>query len=533
MADTKLIVTILPGSEAAGDPVLVGNKAANLMRLAGLGLAVPPAFVLPTNWWCPDIAAGDAPLRKALADGVAVLEAAAGLTFGGTRRPLLVSVRSGAPVSMPGMLDTVLNVGLNPASLDGMIRLTGNPRLAWDCYRRLIQLYAEVVAGLPPAPFAAIVDKAVERSDAGDARALDFRALRSVTETMLACYHDLARAPFPTDPMEQLSAACAAVFRSWTSPRAASYRRLKSIPDSLGTAVTVQTMVFGNEGARSGSGVGFTRDPGSGENRLYVDMCLNGQGEDVVSGRESVLGADAMRRAMPAVYDELESIRARLEAAFADAQDFEFTVQDGRLYLLQTRAAKRTDRAALRMAVDMVQEGLIDPAEGLRRLASVDLDALVHTRFAPPLPAPLATATPAAPGVVTGVVALSAETVARQTAAGLLPILLRPETSTADIEALAACAGLLTREGSRTAHAAVVARQLGKVCLTGCRALEIGADRKQCRVGIATLSEGDAISLDGNEGFVYGGALPVVSERPSQELAIVEAWRSQAKAAAA
>ncbi len=502
------------------------------MRMANAGLNVPAGFVLTTDWYHA-LRLGtedDRSLRRALAGGISRLEAATGLGFGSARRPLLVSVRSGAAVSMPGMMETVLDVGLTPHSVDGLVRLTGNPRLAWDSFRRLVQGYAEVVAGLPTAPFDALVRDALAAEQEDSAQQLDHRALRRLTLAMLQRYRDLAGSDFPADPLDQLAAAAGAVFRSWDAPKAATYRRLNGLDDAAGTAVTVQTMVFGNAGGASGAGVGFTRDPASGEKRLYLDFCFNGQGEDVVAGRQSLVDSDRLRRELPEVHARLEADRAVLEKLNADAQDFEFTVQDNVLYLLQTRAAKRTPWASLRIAVDMVAEGLITPRQALARLAGIDLAAVAHTSFAAPLPAPLAHATVAGIGVACGPIALDAAAAARFAGAGTPAILVRPETVTEDIAGMAHATGLLTAAGSRTSHAAVVARQLGKVCLVGCRDLALDLPHRACRIGARTLAEGDTISLDGNLGAIYPGVLPIVTLRPERELAIVAGWRG-AKAA--
>ncbi|MBN8872184.1 MAG: pyruvate, phosphate dikinase [Rhodospirillales bacterium] len=521
-------ILIMPGQPLpAGGPEQVGNKAWNLMRMAEAGLPVPPAFVLSTAW-CRTRPLDSSALAAALADGIRQLEAATGLGFGAARRPLLVSVRSGAAISMPGMLETVLDVGLNPESVVGLIRATGNPRLAWDCHRRLVQGFAEVVTGLDPAPFEAALAEAVAAAGVDTDRALDHRALRALTDRMLDLFAEGADRPFPTDPMQQLAEAAAAVFASWDAPKAVAYRRLNGLSDLGGTAVTVQTMVFGNAGGGSGAGVGFTRDPATGDRRLYFDFCFNGQGEDVVAGRRTLTDDDRLRRVLPVAHAELVAAQTRLEALFRDAQDFEFTIQDGRLFLLQTRRAQRTPLAALRIAVDMVQEGLIQPGEALERLAGLDLQALVRTRFAAPLPPALASGVIAAPGVAVGPIALDAVAAEAMAEAGTPPILVRPETATSDIAGMVRAAGILTAAGSRTAHAAVVARQLGKPCLVGCAALVIDPATRTCRIGERVLAEGEMLSLDGNAGAIYAGALQVVRDVPERELAVVAGWRAQA-----
>jgi pyruvate,orthophosphate dikinase len=520
MAD---IFPILAGSALApGGAQMVGNKAWNLMRMAQAGLPVPEAFVLPTSWCGRPDAAGALP--PVLAKGVAELVAATGLEFGGIRRPLLVSVRSGAAVSMPGMMETVLDVGLNTDTVEALIRQTGNPRLAWDCFRRLVQAYADVVTGLPTAPFDALVAAALVTADADTERDLDHRDLRRLTGAMLACYRDLAGQAFPVEPAAQLLGAAEAVLRSWGAEKAVSYRRLNGINDAAGTAVTVQRMVFGNAGGASGAGVGFTRNPATGARELYFDFQFDGQGEDVVAGRQKLQDHERLRRVLPAVWTQLNEICHILETQFGDAQDFEFTVQSGVLFLLQTRRAKRTDWAALMIAVDMVAEGALTPAAALLQLSAIDLDHVTRTSFAPPVPPCLAMALVASLGVASGAIALDPPAVARFVAAGRPAILVRRDTVTSDIEGMAAAAGILTGSGGRTSHAAVVARQLGKVCLVACPGLEIDLDRRQCRIDGRLLDEGDMLALDGNTGAVYAGKLAIVTERPEAALAAVAQW---------
>ena len=520
MAD---LYPVLPGvAPATGGAREVGNKAWSLMLMAQAGLPVPPAFVLPTAW-----CGRNEPvlLRKTLADGIGRLESTTGLAFGGARRPLLVSVRSGGAVSMPGMMETVLDVGLNNDTVEALIRLTGNPRLAWDSFRRLVQCYAEVVANLPTAPFDALVAAALVQGEAETERELDHRALRALTLAMLDCYRTLAKAAFPADPHEQLVMAAEAVFRSWDAPKAASYRRMNGISDDAGTAVTVQTMVFGNAGGESGAGVGFTRDPATGARTFYFDFQFNGQGEDVVAGRHKLRDNDRLRIVLPAVWKRLNDICHALEVLFGDAQDFEFTVQSAELFLLQSRRAKRTDWAAVTIAVDMVQEGALTPAEGLARLDGIDLAAVARTSFVQPVPATLAMAQVASMGVASGAVALDPDAVKRLTAGGTPAILVRRDTVTSDIEGIALAVGILTGSGGRTSHAAVVARQLGKVCLVACPGLQIDLARRQCVIGGTTLLEGDFVSLDGNTGAVHVGRLSLLTEKPERALEIIAGWR--------
>ena len=525
------IYPILPGAAPSrGGPEEVGNKAWNLMRMAQIGLPVPPAFVLPTAWCRRSLTAHDPVMRDVLAKGIANLETATGLGFGATRRPLLVSVRSGAAVSMPGMMETVLDIGLNDETVEGLIRLTGNPRLAWDSYRRLVQSYAEVVANLPTAPFDMLVEAALGRAQAESEQELDHRELRSLTEAMLDCYRTLTGRDFPANPKQQLAEAAVAVFRSWSAPKAASYRRLNGISDEGGTAVTVQTMVYGNAGSASGAGVAFTRNPATGARELYYDFQFNAQGADVVAGRQKMLASERLPVVLPAAWARLNRICRELEVLFGDAQDFEFTIQSGALFLLQTRRAKRTDWAALEIAVDMVAEGLLTPSKALARLAAIDLNSVVRTSFAGPVPETLAVAQAASMGVVSGAVALDSDAVKRLTAAGTPAILVRLETVTTDIEGMALAAGILTGSGGRTSHAAVVARQLGKVCLVACAGLEIDPVRRHCRIGGTVVNEGDLLSLNGNTGAVHLGRLAQVTERPERALAAIAVWRKAAAA---
>jgi pyruvate,orthophosphate dikinase len=532
VADVPPLYVILPGDKLPpGGAQEVGNKAFNLMRMVAAGLPVPPGFVLPTAW-CSlprDTDANAEAMRTALAKGIARIEAATQLGFSSARRPLLVSVRSGAALSMPGMMETVLDVGLNFSSVEGLIRLTGNPRLAWDSFRRLVQGFAEVVAGLAVGPFDALVREALSSAGVENERELDHRTLRDLTHAMLRCYQDLAGEPFPGEPRIQLVRAVEAVFRSWDAPKAKSYRALKGIPGHIGTAVTVQTMVYGNAGGKSGAGVGFTRNPANGERELYFDFQFNSQGEDVVAGRQVLRDNARLRATLPEIWTQLELACHELELLFGDAQDFEFTVQSGTLWFLQSRNAKRTPWALLRSAVDMVQEGICQPADALDRLAEVDLDLVERTSFAPPLPPPLASAEAASIGVACGVIALDSAAAQRMAAAGQPVILVRQETCTADIDGLAVAEGVVTATGGRTSHAAVVARQLGKVCLVSCPGLLSDVEARTVRIGDCTLEEGEFLSIDGNNGAIYRGRLEVVTERPERELAVIESWRAAAK----
>jgi pyruvate,orthophosphate dikinase len=529
--DLYLFGCATPGPSDA-PPEAVGNKAANLIRMAAAGLPVPPGFVIPTSL-CRTffdnggrLPAGTAELLKR---GVRALEETTRQNFGGTRCPLLVSVRSGAPVSMPGMLDTILNAGLCDHTLPALVRHTGNPRHAWDSYRRLVQSYAEVVRSAPAAPFDHILDEQLRTEEVPELVELDVTSLRNVTTAFLAHYAGATRAPFPQDPLEQLTGAVEAVFRSWRSPRAVEYRRLNELDERLGTAVTVQTMVFGNMGGTSGSGVGFTRNPATGENGVYLDFLWNAQGEDVVSGRCAVQSAVGLRETSPALFTQIRTVAERLEALLRDAQDFEFTVQEGHLYLLQTRAAKRTPLAALRIACDQVREGLIDEPTGLSRLADLDLETISTVSIQPTPDAKyMADGTPASTGVAVGEAVFDPHRAATAAAAGRSVVLIRTDIATDDITGLAAAAGILTARGGRTSHAAVVARQLNKVCVVGCRDLRIAPDGRGCAVGEGEIREGEIVSLDGDSGRVYAGKLDVTREQPTEYLREVERWKAKA-----
>lgn len=490
----------------------MGFKAWNLLRMAALGLPVPPAIVLGTSF-CAD------PARRAHAADPALwrpalctLEAATGTRLGDPKRPLLLSVRSGAPVSMPGMMETLLNVGLCDRTVEGLTRLTGNPRLAWDAYRRLVAGYGEVVAGIPATRFEAALNCAAQEREEPD---LDFAELRALTRKYLDIYVQEAGRPFPQEPAEQVTGAIAAVLDSWQSPKAREYRRINAIPDHIGTAVTLQAMVFGNAGGRSGSGVGFTRDPASGEPGLWVDFLFNAQGEDVVSGRRNAHGHDQLAQVLPAVWEELRQAAQRLEQALGDMQDFEFTVQEGRLFLLQTRSGKRTPLATARIALDLWEEGLISADQARARTANLDPGQLLQTRLVTPdgaPPQPLARTASASNGIAQGEIALDEARATARAQAGAPVILVRQDAETSDITALEQAAGLLTQRGARTAHAAVVARQLGKVCLVGCQSLTIDLAARTIQIGERVLEEGAVLTLDGNTGAVFAGAVETEQE---------------------
>ncbi len=517
-----------PAWTAGGGVEAIGFKAYNLARIARIGLPTPPAFVLGTRFCRDYFSRGErlAPgFRELLAANIGRLERLSGLNFGGERRPLLVSVRSGAPVSMPGMMDTILNIGLCDATLRGVLRLTGNPHLVWDCYRRLAQSFAEVVYGCPAAPFESALAEHLRKQNVEHPQELDFQSLAELTREYLKLFHSLTGRDFPQNPLDQLEQAVAAVFQSWNRPKAVEYRQLNRLDDLAGTAVTVQRMVFGNAGGNSGAGVAFTRDPATGENSLYMDFLANAQGEDVVSGRHLAQDSEQLRQVMPEAYQEILKVRQALEREFRDAQEFEFTIQEGRLFILQTRTAKRAPFAALRIAVEQAHEGLIEREEALARLKDYNLDSIKQTRLAagPEAPA-LATATPASLGVAVGEIALDAATAQRRAATGQPVILVRRDTSTSDIAGIAVAQGILTALGGRASHAAVIARQMNKVCLVSCTSLVVDLANRRCAIGGKWFNEGERIGLDAGAGRVLAGNVEIIQERPSAYLAEVAKW---------
>ena len=521
------IVRIGDGPTQQVSAETVGVKAANLARMAALGLPVPPAFVLPVEL-CAAIVAGDADAERHLAeglrDGIAFLESVSGKQFGDRRRPLLVSVRSGAAQSMPGMLDTVLDVGCTAAAVRGLVRMTGNPRFAWDCRQRLLEGYATIVTGTDPAPLATHVREVMVEEGVASDRELDGEAL----ERLAADYGALlgADAP-PDDPMAQLTRAARAVYRSWMSERAQTYRRLQHLEHLQGTAVTVQAMVFGNCGFSSAAGVAFSRDPSTGAARPVIEVLFEAQGEDVVAGRHTPETEEALARALPPVATQLRDILGQLEREFGDVQDVEFTIEDGRLYVLQARTAKRTPRAALRIAIDLVHEGLITPAQALRRLDGIELDALSRQRLLDTHD-PVARGIGASSGIASGRAAFDSAAAEQLTGCGDPVILVRPDTNTGDVAGFAVSAGIVTAVGGRTAHAALVARQMGKPCVVGCDRTAVDIARRRAQFASATVAEGEWISIDGDSGKVYLGRREVVTERPEDELAEVERWGQSA-----
>jgi pyruvate,orthophosphate dikinase len=520
------IVRIGDGAQHKHSAETVGAKAANLAHMAALGLPVPPAFVLPIEL-CAAIVAGEAQARKhvgeGLREGIAFLEQATGRRFGDRRRPLLVSVRSGAARSMPGMLDTVLDVGCTTAAVHGLVRMSGNPRFAWDCRRRFLESYATVVLDLDKALLAGPLAQIAAGEGGVNETALDGEAMERVARAQQQTIED--EGEFVTeDAFAQLETAAHAVYRSWMSERARTYRRLERLDDLKGTAVTIQAMVFGNGAANSGAGVAFSRDPSTGGAQPVIEVLFGAQGEDVVSGNRMPNTDAAIARTLPAVAQQLHAALNLLEREFADVQDVEFTIENGKLCLLQTRAAKRTPLAALRFAVDFVREGSITPAQALHRLDGVDFDRLARQTLAD-VGEPVAQGTGASAGVAVGRAAFDSQSAQRMAEAGEPVILMRRDTSTADVAGFAVAAGIVTAIGGRTAHAALVARQMDRPCVVGCDTLDIDLAARRARLAGQSIEEGDWLSIDGEAGAVYRGRGTIKVERLEAELAEIESWR--------
>ena len=516
---------------------LLGGKGAGLAEMTSAGLPVPAGFTITTEA-CNDYFAAGEKLPDGLWDdvleAVKEVERETGKGFGDPKNPLLVSVRSGAKFSMPGMMDTVLNLGLNEETLQGLVALTGNERFGWDAYRRFIQMFGRIVMGVSAERFDHALDAAKAAHKAQADTDLDAAALRDLTTEFKKIVRADTGRDFPTDPYEQLDLAIKAVFGSWFGKRAFDYRREMKIADDLGTAVNVVTMVFGNMGDDSGTGVAFTRDPNTGEKALYGEYLTNAQGEDVVAGIRTAPKIAQMQQDMPEVYGEFQRIGERLERHYRDVQDLEFTIERGRLYMLQTRSAKRTAAAAVKIAVDMVAEGLITKQEALGRIEPAHVDQLLRDQFDP---AALKKATRiakglnASPGAAVGKAVFNADRAAEQATAGQRVVLVRIETSPDDFHGMAAAQGILTARGGATSHAAVVARQIGKPCVAGVHELVIDYAKREATTGKVTFKEGDEISVDGSTGEVYLGAIPTVSARfeDQPDLQTVLGWADEVR----
>jgi pyruvate, orthophosphate dikinase len=523
-----------------GDKNLLGGKGANLDGMAAIGLPVPPGFTVSTPMCAAyDIATASFPaeLTPQVESGIAHIESVTGKRFGDPANPLLVSVRSGARVSMPGMMDTVLNLGLNDATVEGLAAISGDARFAWDSYRRFIQMYADVVLGLDHGAF----EEALEIAKEDRGYYLDTELSADDLRALVGEYKKLVEAlwgkPFPQDVLTQLWTAMGAVFESWESDRAKVYRRINSIPGDWGTAVNVQAMVFGNMGETSATGVAFTRDPATGANAYYGEFLINAQGEDVVAGirtpqyltlaaREAANAKPlSMEEAMPEVYGQLADVFRILETHYRDMQDIEFTVERGTLWMLQTRSGKRTAKAALKIAVDMAEEGLITREEAVCRVDPSALDQLLHPTLDPKAPRDvLAKGLPASPGAASGIAVFDSDVAEKRAEMGDAVILCRVETSPEDIHGMHAAKGILTARGGMTSHAAVVARGMGRPCVSGAGSLAINAKERIFRVGGREVREGDVITIDGSSGEIMMGEVPTVQPELSGDFAALMVW---------
>jgi pyruvate,orthophosphate dikinase len=507
-----------------GGRELLGGKGTGLAEMTELGLPVPAGFTITTDACRAYMATRELPagLEEEVAAHVAALERRSGKRFGDPADPLLVSVRSGAAISMPGMMDSILNLGLDDHAVEGLAASTGNPRFAYDSYRRLIQMFGEVVDGIDPHRFEAAL-KALKRERGAESDTdLSAEDLCALVEGYRAIYREERGGDFPASATEQLLRAVRAVFDSWDTPRARVYRRANGISDAIGTAVNVVQMVFGNKGDRSGTGVAFTRNPATGERELYGEFLADAQGEDVVAGIRTPLPVESMAQVMPEAYAQLLAALLRLEERYRDVQDVEFTVEDGVLYILQTRSAKRTAAAALRIAVDMVDEGALSREEAIVRIDPRSLDQLLHPRIDPAAEASaVAKGLNASPGAASGAIVFDADSAVERAKSGPV-ILVREETTPDDIHGMIAAQGILTAHGGMTSHAAVVARGMGKPCVAGCEGLSIAEG--VVRLPGVELHEGDVITIDGGSGKVYVGALELVAPQLNEDFETLLSW---------
>ena len=509
---------------------LLGGKGANLAEMTKLGLPVPQGFTISTEactQYYEDGRQINDEIQAQIMEYIAKMEEITGKKFGDRENPLLVSVRSGARASMPGMMDTILNLGLNEDVVNVIAAKSGNPRWAWDCYRRFIQMYSDVVMEVGKKYFEQLIDKLKEEKGVTQDVELDADDLKNLANQFKAEYKAKIGAEFPNDPKEQLMGAIKAVFRSWDNPRANFYRMQNEIPYSWGTAVNVQMMAFGNMGETSGTGVAFTRNPATGEKKLMGEFLMNAQGEDVVAGVRTPMPIDKMAEIMPEVFEQFKGICHTLENHYRDMQDMEFTIEDRKLYMLQTRNGKRTAAAALKIACDLVDEGMISEEEAILMIDPKQLDALLHPQFeaaALKKAQPVASALPASPGAACGKIVFTAEDAVEWGKRGEPVVLVRLETSPEDIEGMHYAQGILTVRGGMTSHAAVVARGMGTCCVSGCGAIHMDEANKEFTLSGKTYHEGDWISLDGSTGNIYGEAIPTVPATISGEFGRIMDW---------
>ena len=509
---------------------LLGGKGANLAEMTKIGLPVPQGFTVTTEACTRYYEDGQAiapEIEQQIYQALAETEKIAGKKFGDLNDPFLVSVRSGSRASMPGMMDTILNLGLNDVAVQGLAKLTNNERFAYDSYRRFIQMFADVVMEVDRAKFHNALEDLKKEKNAKLDTDLTSEDLKELVRRYKAIYLAAKYTEFPQDPKEQLMAAIKAVFRSWDNPRAVYYRRMNDIPGDWGTAVNVQAMVFGNMGDDSGTGVAFTRNPSSGENKLYGEYLMNAQGEDVVAGIRTPHPIATMKESLPHVYDQFVDIAETLEKHYRDMQDMEFTIERGKLYMLQTRSGKRTAAAAVKIAVDLVDEGMLDEKEALLKVDPRQLDTLLHPNFdAKALKEAQAVASglPASPGAAAGGVYFTAEDAAAAGKAGKDVILVREETTPEDIEGMDLARGILTARGGMTSHAAVVARGMGRPAVVGCHALHINEENKTMTINGKIYHEGDPLSMDGTTGHIYAGLIPTVKAEVSGDFGRLMGW---------
>ena len=509
---------------------LLGGKGANLAEMTNIGMPVPQGFTITTEACTQYYEDGEqinSEIQNQIMEYIDKLENITGKKFGDLENPLLVSVRSGARASMPGMMDTILNLGLNEQVVDVIAKQSNNPRWAWDCYRRFIQMYSDVVMEVGKKYFEQLIDEMKEKKGVTQDVELDANDLKELANQFKAEYKEKIGADFPSDPKEQLMGAIKAVFRSWNNPRAIVYRRMNDIPGSWGTAVNVQSMAFGNMGDDCGTGVAFTRNPATGEKKLMGEFLTNAQGEDVVAGVRTPMPIQEMAEKFPEAFAQFTDVCKKLEDHYRDMQDMEFTVEHGKLYMLQTRNGKRTAAAALKIACDLVDEGMIDEKKAVAMIDPRNLDTLLHPQFDPAAlkkATPIATALPASPGAACGKIVFTADDAKEWAARGEKVCLVRLETSPEDIEGMVASQGILTVRGGMTSHAAVVARGMGTCCVSGCGAIKMDEENKKFELDGKTYQEGDWISLDGSTGNIYGEAIPTVDASISGEFGRIMAW---------
>lgn len=521
---------------------LLGGKGANLCEMTNIGLPVPPGFIITTEVCREYSKSGKIPdgLIDEVMEKIKVLEEKTGKVFGDSKNPLLLSVRSGAAFSMPGMMDTILNLGLNDESVNGLASKTKNERFALDAYRRFIMMFSDVVLGVEREKFEEILQKVKKQKSIKYDIDLDCDDLKKIIEEYKKLVKKEKGIDFPQQPVQQLEGAIKSVFESWDNQRARTYRELNKIPHDLGTAVNIQVMVFGNRGETSGTGVAFTRNPSTGEKAIYGEFLTNAQGEDVVAGIRTPQPISSLQDKMPHIYDEFKKICDMLERHYRDMQDIEFTIEEGVLYILQCRAGKRTAAAAVKIAVDMAEEGLISKEEAILRVEPSQIDQLLHWRFDPQeikKQKPIARGLAASPGAASGKVVFDADTAKKRGEKGEKVILVRPETSPDDIHGLVAAQGVLTARGGLTSHAAVVARGMGKPCVAGCEQIRIDLKKKIFQVDVMkedkketiTISEDDIISIDGSTGSVFAGEIPLVEPGISEEFEKLLSWADEVR----